>query len=1219
MPDWKNPVEVTWNQDSSTDRDYISEAVNKVCDIDAQGEPGDMLVFLSCPAETERACEVARDALKNEAVVLPLHDNLPPEELNKIFTTMPKGKRKVIFSTNLAETSVTIPGIVYVIDTGVSKELCHDPITNVNTFEMQPISKSSADQRRNRAGQTSQGECYRLYSTEDYADMQDDSVPEILHISLAAVVAKLYKFGIRDVYSFEFVEPPSKKALDMAIENLKFLGAIKDGELTALGEKIAFLPIDPSLAKVLIDAISEGVGTVAAAAVAISTLAGSVYFSSYSVEFQFRKRVRPLPFCQQSGDQITHLHAYYEWHHHGRKKNAKWGLENYYINVNSMQMVKQIVEELRFALKQINAKIPGEFTINSLTKADKILPKLFFDAFSRNMCVHLGHPQAWYWSEDFPDERLVSSSLHYLTSTPQCVVYEKTQKTSQHFLLHALPVREEWIQEALVSGKLPCHPAQCSWFKCYRVAPLLFTNLGGTVMSKLQQKYPQSSNFLDSKIEPVLEYIQNQGTLRVFAQLEHHNRISSLITDYADSVKEELKEESYQRSMRKFDEDVEIVISAGACVQHVLISDDYQAVIVRGLSQMLVPEVEQELKQYGPCITNTSYRGSREQGVLLYVQYTNRSDAEKALQHKLYMQGLRVQRYKEYNKHPSSITVKWWRRQRKGMHAQFVDSHLTDYLSRCSITTDESGLNFNPTLEKGSVLITGIHVGMTDEEVLQRLFVNFPPCKDKVSTYNTLYSDGFKETGASYSKLRNQLDKMLTEFADKRDYTMKFDRPNPIGHFYEASVSFEDSVLCCTLITRVCGGLLEDLHTDSASGCIGAKLTLELPILYQIQVSLSSSTRYPPHVFRVIRPSVQHVCDHYQSSKYVTVKCDVLDRFEHGFVDITATDLGAFTEAKKMVAEAVGPETLSFHTYPYLSTGSFQKAITDIQSQTSTYIELSYHLTTSSVDIYGTKSRRERAKDEVELHLRNMIKNGVTRFEVKLKEYAPSLMKHLVREHGSGMANLPKALEGITATKLNPRRQILTLFATETGYENFLFSLAKFETANIAPQGRSLDKNTTTEYECCMCFETQHSKIPYRLEYCGHVFCRECLEQQLEPDSIEFPVTCAAENCEKQFVWKDFENLLMGDFHDITIASFKSYISTNPEKIRSCVTPGCDMVYAVSSNGKRVVCRHCRANICSQCNTTWHDGFDSCEAYKSFSRGDTDSKQCPELSCSANI
>ena len=315
VPGRMYPVQVQWeryDQGSIVDRDYVLEAVNKVYDIhhtlSKKNKSGDILVFLTSPAEIERACKLASDMLKNEATVLPLHGTLQPEEHRKIFAYTVRWKRKVVFATNVAETSVTIPGIVCVIDTGLSKELCYDAEKNMNSLEIRPISKSSADQRKGRAGRTCPGECYRLYSEQDYADMRDDSVPEILRITLAFAVIKLFEFGIKDIHSFEFVESPDRKALDKAIENLKFLGAIEEDKLTKLGRNMALLPLEPNLSKILFDAIERGVGAEAAAAVAVSTLAGRVFFRPADMEMQEESDKKRLPFCQQSGDQMTYLH-----------------------------------------------------------------------------------------------------------------------------------------------------------------------------------------------------------------------------------------------------------------------------------------------------------------------------------------------------------------------------------------------------------------------------------------------------------------------------------------------------------------------------------------------------------------------------------------------------------------------------------------------------------------------------------------------------------------------------------------------------------------------------------------------------------------------------------------------------------------------------------------------------------------------------------------------
>jgi ATP-dependent RNA helicase DHX8/PRP22 len=1247
VPGRTYPVDVMWDrpEGSIVDRDYVSEAVNKVHEIHitkrgATG-PGDILVFLTSPAEIERACTLAKETLKNEAEVLPLHGKLQPEDQKKVFIPTEKGKRKVVFSTNVAETSVTIPGIVYVIDTGLAKELCYDSKKNMNSLEIRPISKSSADQRKGRAGRTCPGECYRLYSEEDYSDMRDASVPEILRITLAFAVIKLYEFGIEDIHSFEFVESPDRKALDDAIENLKFLGAIEDGKLTKLGKEMALLPLDPNLSKVLFDGIKKGVGAEAAAAVAISTLAGRVFFRPTTAESQEESNMKRLPFCQQSGDQMTYLHTYFQWSLEEWSDRNKWCVENY-VNAKSMRMVQHTVDELRFILKQKHIfTIPG--TIESLDKADKILPKLFFDAFLRNMCIHLGHNQVGYWSERLPEEQLVihyGSSLHYLSSTPQCVVYEKTQKTSQHFLLQALPVREEWIQEAIESGKLLCHPAENDLLQFYQVAPLSFTNLGPSLSLKFQHKFPQFRRayvpeFSHLNVQPVFEHFKEQGVFTVYAQKYHHERVEESVTYIIQSVKKELLDETRQYGITGDYDDVKITIGCGGCIQRIMMPGDFQTIVVRGLKEPFLNAAQQELMKYGDCTPSVN-RNPR--GTQLFVKFENPGDAVKALQHKFTSfedPSVRIQNYRE-NRNQIRLELEWCRRPRRDIafinieekDASFFESNIRPLFhrgNRFSMVHGLSGLKFQPQRDKCSLRVTGIRFETTEEKVKSALQDLIDAASQMPFSVFFTFEKEFEETDEMYTRRRDYLDASLsrcTPRVPKNQYYVDFFRPRPKNVNYKALVCFNDSASCMRMLKHL----------------------RENEVAYTVKVLLSSRVRYQAQVFSVIKPTIEEVSRHYSTtSSTVSIKYDDKDKWGNTFVTMAASDINAFTGAREVLADAVAPEVLRFtdcKESQYVSTTNFQVVTREIQARTSTYIKISASsLSTSSIAIHGTQENREAAKDEVQLHLQAVMQNGVECFEVNLKAYDPGLMKHLVGEYGSDLARLPDAFDGVTATRLNPRRQLLTLFATKAGYDTFLLHLDAFMAEGITEQAQVFSETQTgIVSECCVCFETHDSKnrktFFYRLEYCGHVYCKECIQQQLEATSIEFPVTCAADKCEEQLVWRDFENLFkdkVKDLRDITAASLKSYIARNTDKVRNCITPDCDMMYVSSSEGKRFVCRQCGANICTQCHTTWHEGYDSCAAYKnrnSTTSGDAElkmwmnsdrknRKNCPK--CSAPI
>ena len=861
------PVKIEWEEGtllSSIEQDsYVADAVNKVHNIhiSQRKDLGDILVFLTCPAEIEKACKLAQKTLKNEAVILPLHGKLQPEEQQKVFDIV-KGKRKVVFSTNVAETSVTIPGIKYVIDTGLSKELCYDPQKNMNSLEIRPISKSSANQRKGRAGRTAPGDCYRLYSQSDYDTMRDDSVPEILRITLAFAVIKLYEFGIKDIHSFEFVEAPKKKALDDAVDNLRFLGAMKDGRLTKLGRKMALLPLEPNLSKVLFDAINKEIGIEAAIAVSISTLAGKVFFRPTDEESKSESDRKRLPFCQQSGDQMTYLHTYFEWSRQAKQKRNKWCVENY-VNAKSMRMVQQTVEELRFILKQ-KCKIMIPPNVESLDKASEILPRLYFNAFLRNICVHLGHNKIGYWCERLPDEQLIiyyGSSLHYLSSIPQCVIYEKTQKTTQHFMLQALPVREEWIQDAIRTGQLQCHPAESSLFKFYQVHPISFANLGPYLSSKLFQKYPQYrelSEFYHFDIPPVFEHSRQHGTLVAYCQECYHDQLLKLLVDFIESIKKELKEESHEYGIVSDNDDARIVIGEGGSIQHLLMPDHFRTVMVTGLtSDYSVAAATDELTAYGECTDYVKF--TQNNSILLFIKYEDPANAVLALNHQFDSFSdptIVIKQHRERNRNKFCLRVEWCRRRRRGYG--FINFEEDDFISYlcpsfgpfCMKADALSGIKFYIKQETQSIKFDGISQHATEGFVWSRLLAKVPYLDEVIDIDEVdiffIYEPPFEETDESYTEQKQSIDENLARSVARNEYYIDFFRPRVKNVKYTAMVYFNDSVTCLKALEG-----LEDEEEEE----------------YTVQLSLSSKVRYSSQIFSVIKESIQELSDHYSKAE----------------------------------------------------------------------------------------------------------------------------------------------------------------------------------------------------------------------------------------------------------------------------------------------------------------------------------------------------------------
>ncbi|XP_059625540.1 probable pre-mRNA-splicing factor ATP-dependent RNA helicase DEAH2 isoform X2 [Cornus florida] len=265
VPGRLHPVEIFYTQEP--ERDYLEAAIRTVVQIHTCEPPGDILVFLTGEEEIEDACRKISKEIANmgdqvgPVKAVPLYSTLPPAMQQKIFEPAPPALtdggppgRKIVISTNIAETSLTIDGIVFVIDPGFSKQRVYNPRVRVESLLVSPISKASAHQRSGRAGRTQPGKCFRLYTEKSFHnDLQPQTYPEILRSNLANTVLTLKKLGIDDLVHFDFMDPPAPETLMRALEVLNYLGALDDeGNLTKLGEIMSEFPLDPQMAKMLV-------------------------------------------------------------------------------------------------------------------------------------------------------------------------------------------------------------------------------------------------------------------------------------------------------------------------------------------------------------------------------------------------------------------------------------------------------------------------------------------------------------------------------------------------------------------------------------------------------------------------------------------------------------------------------------------------------------------------------------------------------------------------------------------------------------------------------------------------------------------------------------------------------------------------------------------------------------------------------------------------------
>jgi ATP-dependent RNA helicase DDX35 len=306
---------------------YLERAVSTVFDIHENEPKGDILAFLTGREEIDQAVQAVSERStqlppgSQSILPLPLYAGLPTDQQMYVFEEAPENFRKVIFSTNISEASVTIDGIVYVVDSGFVKLRAYNPKTGIESLTATPVSKASAAQRAGRAGRTKPGKCFRLYTEEAYRSLPDANIPEIQRSNLAPFVLQLKALGIDNVLRFDFLTPPPAELMIRALELLYSLGALDDyAKLTKpLGLRMAELAVEPMMAKTLLSAPSFGCLSEILTIAAMTSLGGNIWIQHEGEKKKAESAKRK--FAAEEGDHLTLLNVYQAFVTKGRKES----------------------------------------------------------------------------------------------------------------------------------------------------------------------------------------------------------------------------------------------------------------------------------------------------------------------------------------------------------------------------------------------------------------------------------------------------------------------------------------------------------------------------------------------------------------------------------------------------------------------------------------------------------------------------------------------------------------------------------------------------------------------------------------------------------------------------------------------------------------------------------------------------------------------------------
>jgi pre-mRNA-splicing factor ATP-dependent RNA helicase DHX38/PRP16 len=425
------PVDIQYSR--SPCEDYVDSAVKQVLAIHVSQPAGDILVFMTGQEDIEITCELVAERLKllndpPKISILPIYSQMPADLQAKIFDKAAPGVRKVIVATNIAETSLTVDGIMYVVDAGFSKLKVYNPRMGMDTLQITPISQANASQRAGRAGRTGPGKAYHLYTEQAFKnEFYIQTIPEIQRTNLSNTVLLLKSLGVRDLLDFSFMDPPPQDTITTSLFDLWALGALSNlGDLTPLGRRMTAFPMDPSLAKLLITsstadpeyACSQEMLTI------VSMLSvPSVFYRPK--ERQEESDAAREKFSVPESDHLTLLHVYTQWRSNGY--SDAWCLRHF-LHAKSLRRAKEIREQLH--------------DIMALQKMELVSCGTDWDVIRKCICAGYYHQAARVkgMGEYVNLRTAVTVQLHPTSALygagvlPEYVVYHELVLTSREFM-----------------------------------------------------------------------------------------------------------------------------------------------------------------------------------------------------------------------------------------------------------------------------------------------------------------------------------------------------------------------------------------------------------------------------------------------------------------------------------------------------------------------------------------------------------------------------------------------------------------------------------------------------------------------------------------------------------------------------------------------------------------------------------------------------------------
>ncbi|RAL43949.1 hypothetical protein DM860_014086 [Cuscuta australis] len=1221
---------------------YVSNVVKMVLEIHNTEGDGTILAFLTSQVEVEWACE---KFCSPSAVTLPLHGKLSGDDQNRIFFDFP-GKRKVIFTTNIAETSLTIPGVKYVVDCGLMKQKWFEPGTGTSVLRVCMISRSSANQRAGRAGRTEPGKCYRLFPETDFESMPYHEEPEICRVHLGIALLRILALGIKDVQKFEFIDAPSSEAIEMTFRSLIQLGAITqidDGyKITDDGRLLVKLGIEPRLGKMLLSCFRNRLGREGVALATVMANSSSIFCRVGTEVEKLKSDCQKVQFCHPSGDLFTLLSVYKEWDdmHVPPEKKNRWCWDNS-INAKTMRRCQETLQELEACLQnELRIIIPSYWRWNPRVHSehDKILQSIILSSLAENVAMYSGYDRLGYQ---------VALTGKHIQLHPSCSLLNFCQRPSWVVFDEILVAAKEYLVCAtafdFTSLMALSPPPSFDFLKmdARKLQKKVLTGLGSMVLKRFCGKSNTCLNHLVSRIRTSfmderigIEVDVDHNEILLYASSGDMDGVLMSVNEVLEHEHKILKNECLEKCTYKGGSSFSasfVLFGAGAVIRHLeldkrcLTIDIYHSNVNAIDDKKLLMFLERNCGDIGVVhkfIGSSQDSEEREKWGRVTFISPKAANLATALNSVDFNDGVLTLvpskiicggDQKIFSSPLLKARICWPRRSSRGTaivkcNRNDVTSILDDFSSNLII-----GGRYvhcaRSTKTYDSIVISGVGKDDSESEIFEELSVLTPK-----KIIDVFFIRGDAVEHPSLVALEEALLREISSLMPKKapygnSLRVQVFQPEPNEIYMRATITFDGN------LHLEAAKVLEQMNGKVLPGCFPWQ-KIKCQRLFHSSLSCSAP------VYHVIRMQLDALLARFRNRK--GVECS-LDRNENGSyrVKITANATKIVAEVRKPFEEVLNGKVIEHEgvtptVLQHLFSWEGISLMRSIQQDTGTYILFDKHNVT--VRIFGSPHRVDMARQKFVESLLALHESKQLVVHLRGETLPPDLMKRVVQKCGPDLNGLKEMFpEGDFS--LNIRHHCIHI----KGSSKDLKQRVEDAIYEIAQTGGTNIQRNDEEASCpiCLC----QVDDGYRLEACLHQFCRSCLVDQCESairSRDGFPLRCLHRDCGTPIIVADLKSLLTVDkLEELFRASLSAYVAGNP-CYRFCPSPDCPSIYHVGTDSA-FVCGACYAETCTRCHLEYHPDL-SCEKYREFkddpdlslkewSDGKENVKKCPVCKC----